>query len=113
MPKQPTGGDGLPRIVILYDMLLALAPSPVIRLNRAIALCQVAGPAVALADIQPLRNALDDYHLFHATRARLLADTGQMVEAREAEQRALALTHNRAERSLLRQRLEGLEPTQA
>ena len=99
-----------PQIVILYDMLLAVAPSPVVRLNRAIALCQVAGPAIALGDIQPLANALDGYHLFHATRARLLADTGQMVEAREAEQRALALTHNRAERSLLRRRLAGLEP---
>jgi RNA polymerase sigma factor (sigma-70 family) len=96
------------QILILYDMLLELSPSPVVRLNRAVALRQVAGPAEALADILPLAKVLDCYHLFHAIHAQLLLDQGRHEQARAAELRALALTHNRAERSLLRQRLAGL-----
>ena len=95
-----------PQIVILYDLLLALAPSPVVRLNRAIALRHLAGPAVALAEIRPLARALDGYHLFHATRAQLLREVGCPDEARDAERRALELTRNPAERSLLRARLD-------
>jgi RNA polymerase sigma-70 factor (ECF subfamily) len=93
------------QIVVLYDMLLHLAPSPVIRLQRAIALRYVAGPGAALSDVDALGNALDDYHLFHATRAELLRDLGHADQARAADQRALTLTANPAERSLLRQRL--------
>jgi RNA polymerase sigma factor (sigma-70 family) len=94
-----------PQILILYDMLLELAPSPVVRLNRAVALRQVAGSGEALADILPLASVLDCYHLFHAIHAQLLLDQGDHAQAHAAEMRALALTHNQAERSLLRQRL--------
>jgi RNA polymerase sigma factor (sigma-70 family) len=93
------------QIAVLYDMLLYLAPSPVTRLHRAIALRYVNGPAAALREVDALAGDLDGYHLFHATRAELLRDLGHAGQARAADQRALALTANPAERSLLRQRL--------
>jgi RNA polymerase sigma factor (sigma-70 family) len=93
------------QIVLLYDMLLHLAPSPVTRLHRAIALRYVAGPAVALAELDQLADALDHYHLFHATRAELLRALGHPYQARTADQRALELTANPAERALLHQRI--------
>jgi predicted RNA polymerase sigma factor len=91
---------------VLYDMLLHLAPSPVIRLHRAIALRYVDGPSASLSEVDTLGNALDDYYLFHATRAELLRALGHADQARAADQRALALTANPAERALLRQRLD-------
>jgi RNA polymerase sigma factor (sigma-70 family) len=94
------------QIVVLYDMLLHVAPSPVIRLHRAIALRYVAGPAAALSEVDALGEALDDYHLFHAARAELLRDLGRADQARAADQQALTLTANPAEQSLLRQRLD-------
>jgi RNA polymerase sigma-70 factor (ECF subfamily) len=93
------------QIVVLYDLLLHLAPSPVTRLHRAIALRYVAGPVAALTEVDPLGAALRGYHLFHATRAELLRDLGRNDEAREADRHALGLTTNPAERSVLRQRL--------
>ena len=93
------------QIAVLYDMLLRLAPSPVTRLHRAIALRYVTGPAAALCEVEALAGDLDGYHLYHATRAELLRDLGHVDQARAADQRALALTANPAERSLLRQRL--------
>lgn len=93
------------QIVVLYDMLLYLAPSPVTRLQRAIAMRYVTGPGAALAELEPLAVELDDYHLFHATRAELLRDLDRPGEARVADQRALRLTTNRAEQHLLQQRL--------
>ncbi|MEV1331251.1 sigma-70 family RNA polymerase sigma factor [Micromonospora costi] len=93
------------QIAVLYDMLLHLAPSPVTRLHRAIALRYVTGPAAALAEVDRLAGDLDGYHLFHATRAELLRDVGETARARSADERALALTTNPAQRSLLRQRL--------
>jgi predicted RNA polymerase sigma factor len=93
------------QIVVLYDMLLHLAPSPVTRLQRAIAARYVIGPAAALRDVDALADHLDGYHLFHATRAELLRDLGRAGQARAADERALTLTANPAERSLLRQRL--------
>jgi RNA polymerase sigma factor (sigma-70 family) len=93
------------QILLLYDMLLHLAPSPVTRLHRAVALRYVAGPTAALAEVDGLGDALDNHHLFHATRAELLRDLGRAEDARAADQRALALTANPAEQSLLRQRL--------
>ncbi|WP_406108947.1 RNA polymerase sigma factor [Micromonospora globbae] len=95
-----------PQILVLYDMLLHLAPSPVTRLHRAVALRYVAGPAAALAEVDALRDDLAGYHLLHATRAELLRDLGDATGARAADERALALTANPAERSLLRQRLD-------
>ena len=93
------------QILILYDMLLALDPSPVIRLNRSIALAEVDGPAAALGQVDELAGRLADYHLFHATRAALLARLGDQTGARRANERALALTGNPAEQLLLRTRL--------
>src|SRR5262249_23582594 len=84
---------------------LALAPSPVIRLNRAVALRYVVGPEAALAEVEPLACDLENYHLFHAIRGELLLELGRREQARAAELRALALTGNQAEQSLLRQRL--------
>jgi len=93
------------QIAVLYDILLYLAPSPVTRLHRAIALRYVAGPAAALREVEALAGDLNGYHLFHATRAELLRDLGHADQARAADERALTLTVNPAERSLLRQRL--------
>ncbi|NJP31326.1 RNA polymerase sigma factor [Micromonospora thermarum] len=93
------------QIAVLYDMLLHLAPSPVARLHRAIALRYVTGSSAALAEVDALAGDLNDYHLFHATRAELLRDVGDAARARAADERALALAANPAERSLLRQRL--------
>jgi RNA polymerase sigma-70 factor (ECF subfamily) len=86
-------------------MLLRLAPSPVVRLNRAVALWRVAGPASALAEVDALAADLDGYRLFHATRAELLLELGRREQSRAAELRAIALTANPAERSLLERRL--------
>jgi RNA polymerase sigma-70 factor (ECF subfamily) len=94
------------QIVVLYDMLLYLAPSPVTRLHRAIALRFVSGPASALSEVDSLADELADYHLLHATRAELLRDVGQSEQARLADAHALALATNSAERALLRQRLD-------
>jgi len=92
-------------IVALYSLLLAFQPSPVVRLNRAIALRHLAGPAPALAEVEALALELDSYHLLHATRAELLRDLGRAEEARAEDEAALKLTQNPAERELLRQRL--------
>jgi RNA polymerase sigma factor (sigma-70 family) len=93
------------QILLLYDALLAQLPSPVVALHRAIVLGQVAGPAAALADLEALSGRLAGYHLFHATRAQLLRELGRGVEAQLADEQALGLTANSAERALLEQRL--------
>jgi RNA polymerase sigma-70 factor (ECF subfamily) len=93
------------QIVVLYDMLLHLAPSPVTRLHRAIALRYTAGPQAALDELDTLGEALNGYHLFHATRAELLRALGQPYQARRADERALELTANPAEQALLQQRI--------
>jgi len=94
-----------PQILLLYDALLAHLPSPVVVLHRAIALGQVAGPAAALASLDALSGTLESYHLFHATRAQLLRELGRPGQARRADEQALGLTANPAERALLEQRL--------
>jgi RNA polymerase sigma-70 factor (ECF subfamily) len=94
-----------PRIVGLYELLERFWPSPVVRLNGAIAIEHVEGAAAALADVNLLAAELDGYHLYHATRAELLRKLGRAVEARSADARALALTTNPAERELLENRL--------
>jgi RNA polymerase sigma-70 factor, ECF subfamily len=88
-----------PQIVALYDQLLAVAPTPVVALNRAIAIGEVQGPAVALALVDEL--ALDTYYPFHATRADLLWRLGRHREATTAYQRAAALAPTDAERDFL------------
>jgi RNA polymerase sigma factor (sigma-70 family) len=93
------------QIVVLYDMLLHLAPSPVTRLHRTIALRYTAGPQAALDELDILAEPLDGYHLYHATRADLLRALGHPHQARTADQRALQLTANPAEQALLQQRI--------
>lgn len=94
-----------PQIVLLYDMLLHLAPSPVTRLHRAIALRYVEGARAAMSELDDLAPELDRYHLFHATRADLLRELGDPDQARAADRRALALTGNPAEQAVLRDRI--------
>jgi RNA polymerase sigma factor (sigma-70 family) len=93
------------QILALYDVLRRFDSSPVVALNRAIALRYVAGPAAALGAIDRLAGTLDRYHLFHATRAELLRALGRMPEAKQADLRAIALTANPAERALLSGRI--------
>jgi RNA polymerase sigma factor (sigma-70 family) len=93
------------QIVLLYDMLLHLAPSPVTRLHRAIAVRYVAGPEAAMAELDELADSLDEYHLYHASRAELLRAVGDLERARAADRRALELTANPAEQAILQQRL--------
>ena len=94
-----------PEILLSYDALLAINDSPVIRLNRAIALWHVHGAEQAYIELFRLAEDLDRYHLYHATRAELLRALGRADEARAADLRALELTENPAERALLSGRL--------
>jgi RNA polymerase sigma factor (sigma-70 family) len=94
------------QIALLYKMLLHLAPSPVTRLQRAIALRYTAGAQAALAELDVLDEALEQYHLYHATRAELLRALGHPFQARAADERALELTNNPAQQALLRQRID-------
>ncbi len=98
------------QIRLLYDRLQELTPSPVVLLNRAVATRYVLGPEAALAEIEPLAEELDGYRLFHALRTGLLTGLGRDDEARAANERALALTGNPAERELLARRLSFLRP---
>ena len=93
------------QIRALYDRLLLFTPSPVVRLNRAVATRFVNGPQAALDEVEPLAGDLGDYRLFHAVRAELLAGLGRDDEASLANERALALAANPAERDLLARRL--------
>jgi len=93
------------QIVLLYDMLLHLAPSPVTRLHRAIAVRYATGAQAAMAELDDLADVLGEYHLYHATRAELLRELGQPGQARAADRRALNLTTNPAEQAVLQQRL--------
>jgi RNA polymerase sigma-70 factor (ECF subfamily) len=95
------------QIVLLYDALLQISDTPVIRLNRAVALSHITGPQAALGEVNDLAISLGGYHLFHATRAELLDDLGEMTLAREARLTALELCQNPAERSLLQRKLRG------
>jgi RNA polymerase sigma-70 factor (ECF subfamily) len=94
------------QVLALYDQLLAIAPTDVVALNRAVALAEVDGPAVALAALSELD--LDSYHLYHATRAELLARVGGNDDARRAYDCALALVTNAAERAHLEARRRSL-----
>jgi RNA polymerase sigma-70 factor, ECF subfamily len=87
------------QIVALYDQLMAIAPSPVVALNRAVALAEVEGPEAALALVDELD--LHGYHLFHAIRADLLRRLGREAEAASAYEAAIGLTENAAERAFL------------
>ena len=96
------------QIVTLYDELLVVAPTPVVALNRAVAIAEVQGPAVALALLDELE--LNTYYPFHATRADLLARLGRGSEAKDAYQRAAALAPTEAERDFLSRGGRGSRP---
>ena len=98
------------RIVVLYDLLLRADPSPVVALNRAVAVAMRDGPAAGLALIDAIMadGALSDFHLAHAARADLLRRLGHTSTARDAYQRALKLAQQEPERRFLRKRLEEL-----
>jgi RNA polymerase sigma-70 factor (ECF subfamily) len=104
------------QILQLYDQLLAVAPSPVVALNRAVAVAEVEGPATALAVVDELGAAasrgagpgLTGYHVFHAIRADLLRRLGRDVEAATAYDAALARTGNAAEQDFLRHQRDEL-----
>lgn len=93
------------RIVALYDGLLRIEPTPVVRLNRALAVAELRGPDAALAELEPLADRLGGWHLFHAARADLLRRLDQREAAADADLRALGLTANPAERRILEARL--------
>ncbi|MGI9148214.1 MAG: RNA polymerase sigma factor [Chloroflexota bacterium] len=93
------------QIVALYDMLLRMTRSPVVCLNRAVALRHLTSVEFALGEVEGLAPDLDEYALFHAVRADLLQASGQPELARPALERALSLTGNSAERRLLQRRL--------
>ena len=87
------------QILALYDQLLMFDASPVVALNRAVALAEVEGPAAGLAAVDGL--PLESYYLFHAVRADLLRRAGRRAEAALAYESALARTDNEAERAFL------------
>ncbi len=96
------------QIVALYDQLVRLDPSPIVALNRAIAVGELDGPAVALAAIGRLGDRLTGYHAYHATRAELLRRLGRREESRVAYDSAIALAGNTAETAYLSRRRDEL-----
>lgn len=105
----PTAGEtDWSQIVALYDRLALLDPSPIVWLNRAVAVAELDGAAVALAEVERLTEVLDGYHAFHVTRADLLRRLGRVGESREAYDRAIAYTGNVAERAHLARRRDQL-----
>jgi len=94
------------QIVALYDQLARLDPSPIVRLNRAIAVAELDGPAVALGLVDAL--PLEGYHAYHASRADLLRRLGRGAEARAAYDRAIELAGNTAETAFLSRRRDAL-----
>jgi RNA polymerase sigma factor (sigma-70 family) len=95
-------------ILALYDHMVMLDPSPIVRLNRAVAVAEVDGPGVGLAEIDRLAEVLDGYHAYHAARADLLRRLGRGGESRAAYDRAIGLAGNHAERAYLTRRRDQL-----
>jgi len=104
-----------PQIVRLYDVLERLQPSPIVSLNRAVAVAMAEGPRPALALIDQLAatGELDGYHLLHATRADLLRRLGKSADAAASYERALALVSNKSERRFLERRLREMQALDA
>jgi RNA polymerase sigma-70 factor, ECF subfamily len=101
------GETDWPQIVVLYDQLMAVAPSPVVALNRAVAVAEVAGPAVGLSLVDVI-DGIQAYHLWHAIRADMLRRLGRCAEAADAYDAALARTQNASEQAFLRSALDAL-----
>jgi RNA polymerase sigma-70 factor (ECF subfamily) len=102
------------RIVLLYDALMQTTPSPIVALNRAVAVGMAQGPAAGLDALDAIAmpaadSALAGYHLLHSVRGDLLMKLGRFPEAREEIQRAIALTQNLREQELLTERLKQIE----
>ena len=87
---------------------MRLDPSPIVRLNRAVAVAELDGPEVALAEVERLSEPLEGYHAFHATRADLLRRSGRSTDARAAYDRAIELAGNSAEVAYLTRRRDQL-----
>jgi RNA polymerase sigma-70 factor (ECF subfamily) len=96
------------QVVALYDQLVRLDASPVVALNRAVAVAELDGPAVGLATVERLAEPLAGYHAYHATRADLLRRLGRGREARAAYDEAIALAGNTAETAYLTRRRDQL-----
>lgn len=92
------------QIVALYDRLIAIDSSPIVRLNRAIAIAELDGPDVALAQLDRISESLQSYHAYHAARADLLRRVGRSNESRKAYDHAIRLAGNPAERAYLTRR---------
>ena len=95
-------------IIGLYDVLARLDPSPIVALNRAVAIAMRDGPPAGLAAVEPLLKPLSSYHLAHAVHADLCRRAGKKSEARASYQRALALARQEPERRFLERRLAEL-----
>ena len=96
------------QVAVLYDQLVRLDPSPVVALNRAVAVAELDGPEVALAAVDRLAGSLAGYHAYHATRADLLRRLGRSQESRAAYDRAIEMADNTAETAYLRRRRDQL-----
>ena len=96
------------QIVALYDQLVRLDPSPIIALNRAVAIAELDGPEVALAAVDRIEDTLAGYHAYHATRADLLRRLGHSQQARAAYDKAIDLAGNTAETAYLTRRRDQL-----
>lgn len=102
------------QITFLYDALMQTAPSPIVALNRAVAVGMAQGPAAGLAALDAIAapaadSALAGYHLLHSVRGDLLMKMGRFSEAREEVERAIALTQNLREQELLTEKLKQIE----
>jgi RNA polymerase sigma-70 factor (ECF subfamily) len=97
-----------PQIVALYDHLYSIMPTPVVALNRAIAVAEIEGPAAALTTLDAIAPDLDTYHLMHAARGTMLHRLGQADAARAAFQRAADLAATEKDRRFLAQQIEEL-----
>jgi len=102
-----------PQIVVLYDHLLSLMPTPVVALNRAIAVAEVEGPSAALTMLDAIAAEVDDYHLLHAARGTMLRRLERRKEARVAFERAGQLAATESDRRFLAQQIDVLEEYEA
>jgi RNA polymerase sigma-70 factor (ECF subfamily) len=96
------------QVVALYDQLVRIDPSPIVALNRAIAVAELDGPEVALATIDRLEDTLAGYHAYHAARADLLRRLVRSEESRAAYDKAIELAGNTAETAYLTRRRDQL-----
>ncbi len=97
-----------PQIAALYDHLFSVMPTPVVALNRAIAIAEIAGPGAALTTLDAIAPGLDSYHLIHAARGTMLRRLGRPDAAQAAFERAAHLAATEADRQFLAQQLQEL-----